>query len=85
MTNTLTQRECQVADLMMQGLSYTQIADELEISPNTVKTHRMLLYSKLGINSKRELFALNRPAPVTKTEQSPYVLIRAICGYETKV
>ena len=56
----LTPREQQVADLMMQGLSYTEIADELNLSPNTIKTHRMYLYSRLGINSKRELFALHK-------------------------
>ena len=57
----LTAREVQVADLTMQGLSYTEIADELELSPNTIKTYRQSLYAKLGINSRRELFAMNKP------------------------
>jgi len=64
LTKPLTLRERQVADLILQGLSYTEIAKELEISPNTIKTHRMLLYSKLEINSKRELFALMKASGI---------------------
>ena len=60
-TEHLTAREIQVAELTMQGLSYTEIADELELSPNTIKTYRQSLYAKLGINSRRELFAMNKP------------------------
>ena len=60
MSQQLSARELQVANLIMQGLSYTEIGEELALSPNTVKTHRMNLYLKLGINSRRELFALKR-------------------------
>jgi flagellar basal body-associated protein FliL len=36
-----------------QTETYTQIADELNLSPNTIKTYRTSLYLKLGINSRR--------------------------------
>jgi DNA-binding NarL/FixJ family response regulator len=52
----LSAREQEVAGLIMQGFTYTQIAGELYISPNTVKTHWTSIYTKLGISSKRELF-----------------------------
>ena len=54
----LTNKELQVAELSLQGYSYTEIAGALELQPNTVKWHQKNLYSKLQINSKRELFAL---------------------------
>jgi LuxR family maltose regulon positive regulatory protein len=57
MTEQLSTRELQVADFITQGYTYTQIADELCLSPNTVKTYRMNLYQKLKINTRRELFA----------------------------
>jgi len=56
----LTARELQVSDLITQGLSYTEIGEELTLSPHTVKTHYRSIYRKLGIHSKRELFALKR-------------------------
>jgi DNA-binding CsgD family transcriptional regulator len=52
----LTAREQEVAGLIMQGFTYTQIGKELCISPNTVKTHWTRIYTKLGINTRRELF-----------------------------
>jgi len=55
---TLTVRELQVSDLITNGLSYTEIGEELMLSPHTVKTHYRSIYRKLGIHSKRELFAL---------------------------
>jgi len=54
----LSTRELQVAELTLKGFSYTEIGEELELSPNTIKAYRKSLYSKLDINSKRQLFAL---------------------------
>jgi len=54
----LSTRELQVAELTLQGFSYTEIGKELKLSPNTIKAYRKSLYSKLYINSKRELFSL---------------------------
>jgi DNA-binding CsgD family transcriptional regulator len=53
---TLTARERETAELMLQGFSYTEIAKKLNIAPSTVISHRKTLYGKLGIDSKRELF-----------------------------
>jgi DNA-binding CsgD family transcriptional regulator len=52
----LSAREQEVAGLIMQGFTYTQIGKELYISPNTVKSHWTRIYTKLGINTRRELF-----------------------------
>ena len=54
----LSSKELRVAELTLRGYTYTEIADVLELQPNTVKWHQKNLYSKLHINSKRELFEL---------------------------
>lgn len=54
----LSFQELRIADLTLRGFSYTEIADTLELKPNTVKWYLKVLYSKLGISSKRELFDL---------------------------
>jgi len=56
--NGLTTQELRVAELSLRGFTYTEIAKTMELQPNTIKWHQKNLYSKLQINSKRELFAL---------------------------
>ncbi|MBK1732294.1 response regulator transcription factor [Thiococcus pfennigii] len=48
---TLTERERQVLDLLVQGLSNKQIARTLKIVVRTVETHRANLMRKLEANS----------------------------------
>ena len=52
---SLTEREKQVSDLVMQGLLNKQIALQLGISERTVEFHLNNIYSKLEINSRVEL------------------------------
>jgi DNA-binding NarL/FixJ family response regulator len=47
----LSEREAEVARLILDELSSTQIAERLFISFNTVETHRKRIYQKLGITS----------------------------------
>jgi DNA-binding CsgD family transcriptional regulator len=54
----LTERECQVAQLVLRGYSLKGAAELLGISPATVKLHRRNIYSKLDVNSQAELFSL---------------------------
>ena len=54
----LTERECQVAQLVLRGYSLKGAAEVLGISPATVKLHRRNIYSKLDVNSQAELFSL---------------------------
>ncbi|MDD1017115.1 helix-turn-helix domain-containing protein [Pseudomonas rubra] len=53
----LTERERQVAQMILRGHSVKSTAGELGISPETVRMHRKNLYLKLQINSQSELFA----------------------------
>ncbi|WP_315926605.1 helix-turn-helix transcriptional regulator [Mesorhizobium sp. SP-1A] len=57
-SSVLTERECEVANLILRGYSLKGAAERLGISPATVKLHRRNLYAKLDINSQTALFAL---------------------------
>ena len=51
----LSERESQVASLLLQGKTYRTIAGELYISENTVKYYVKNIYSKFNIQSRAEL------------------------------
>ena len=51
----LTAREREVLQLLAEGKSNRDIADELSISIKTVETHRANMMTKLGLSSKTEL------------------------------
>lgn len=51
----LSERESQVASLLLQGKTYRKIAGELYISENTVKYYVKNIYSKFNIQSRAEL------------------------------
>lgn len=57
----LTQREGDVLLLLRQGYGNGQIALELDIGIETVRTHARNVYRKMGVVSRRDLLAL--PAP----------------------
>ncbi|HNE18148.1 MAG TPA: response regulator transcription factor [Turneriella sp.] len=54
----LSDRETEILNLVALGMNYRAIADDLEISPNTVRVHIGHIYEKLAACSKVE--ALNR-------------------------
>lgn len=51
----LTPRERETAALTCLGYTNQQIADQMVISPNTVKTHIRNIYAKFDVNSKTDL------------------------------
>jgi DNA-binding CsgD family transcriptional regulator len=51
----LSRRECEVLELVVQGLRNKQIADTLDISGNTVKHHLRGLFAKMEVSSRAEL------------------------------
>lgn len=54
----LTQREIEVADLILQGRSAARIAEALGISEHTVVSHTRHIYDKLRVHGKQELIDL---------------------------
>ncbi len=53
----LTDREKEIAHLLLQGMTIKQVALELEIAFDTAKFHIKNLYKKLDIGGRTELFA----------------------------
>ena len=60
----LTPREAQVLELLQDGATNAEIAHELSIGIETVRTHARHIYRKLGIGSRRELSRLARQEPI---------------------
>lgn len=54
-SSDLSVREFQVADRIRAGLTTQQIASELLVSPHTVVTYIRHIYSKWGVNTRREV------------------------------
>lgn len=54
----LSERESQVAELLLHGKTYRAIAGELNISENTVKYYVKNIYTKFNIQSRAELIDL---------------------------
>jgi len=51
----LSLREQEVVELILKGKSYKMVADDLNISINTVRTYIKSIYKKLKVNSNVEL------------------------------
>src|SRR5919109_2354061 len=54
----LTPREREVLALLIKGLNNTVIAEQLVVSPATIKTHVSSILAKLGVASRTEAVAL---------------------------
>lgn len=67
----LTPREAQVLELLQDGATNAEIAHELSIGIETVRTHARHIYRKLGIGSRRELTRLARQDPVVVGGEPP--------------
>ncbi|HEY1540140.1 MAG TPA: response regulator transcription factor [Solirubrobacteraceae bacterium] len=58
--DVLTPREADVLGLLQLGRSNGEIAVELSVSIETVRTHARSVFRKLGVSSRRELSSLAR-------------------------
>jgi DNA-binding NarL/FixJ family response regulator len=52
--NVISGREAEVLTYYSKGLTYHQIADEMAISPSTVRKHIENIYKKLQVHNKME-------------------------------
>jgi DNA-binding NarL/FixJ family response regulator len=57
----LTRREAEVLPLLQQGRTNPQIAQQLGVGVETVRTHARNIYRKLGVSSRGELVAPRVP------------------------
>ena len=56
-TAVLSERECQVLALIVQGCSNQEIGEELGIARNTVKNHLRSILAKLGVRNRAQAAA----------------------------
>jgi len=56
----LTSRETDVLRLLAEGYSNGEIAEHLQVSPNTVRSHVQALLSKLEVNTRAKVVARAR-------------------------
>ncbi|HMM49363.1 MAG TPA: response regulator transcription factor [Miltoncostaeaceae bacterium] len=57
---TLSEREHEVLLLIARGLTTQEIADRLEVSPNTVKSHTRRLFAKMEAHNRVQALAVAR-------------------------
>ena len=60
----LTRRETEVLELLQRGMTNAQIAHELSIGTETVRTHARNIYRKLGVSTRRDLARVTTPQRV---------------------
>jgi DNA-binding CsgD family transcriptional regulator len=53
---SFTNREKEIMILLAQGLKYKEIAKNLGVSDNTLKSHMSNIYDKMGAGSRDEIF-----------------------------
>ena len=53
----LSERECEVLALVVEGFTNHRIGDELGIARNTVKNHLRSIYAKLNVNNRTQAAA----------------------------
>ncbi|WP_460444148.1 LuxR C-terminal-related transcriptional regulator, partial [Amycolatopsis cihanbeyliensis] len=63
----LSERELQVAELVVAGLTYKQVGDRLFISAKTVEHHMARMRQRLGAASRGELLSRLRSALEDRT------------------
>ncbi len=71
MLDSLTKREQEILYLITQGLSNKQIAEELYLSPGTIKTHSHNIYSKLGVSSRTQALIKAEELGILSEADSP--------------
>jgi len=67
----LTEREREIVALVATGLSNTEIAEQLTLSPLTVKTHANHAMTKLGARDRAQLVVLAYQAGLTSDLDRP--------------
>ena len=60
----LTAREAEVLQLLQDGMTNAQIAHQLSVGIETVRTHARNIYRKLGISTRRDVARFVRQPPV---------------------
>lgn len=63
----LTPREAEIVEQVSSGASTRQVAQQLAISPHTVRNHLKVIFRKLQVHSRGELINRVRASPLPRT------------------
>lgn len=79
--SALTEREIEVLRALVEGLSARDIADQLDVAVNTVRTHTHRVFRKLGVHGRLEAVRIARaeglvPHAETAASSRPVRLVR---------
>lgn len=74
-SSCLTERELQIVRLAAKGYTNPEIALELSVSINTIKTHLRKIYEKLAVSNRVELAAIAPAFENRLSEDSPRYLV----------
>jgi DNA-binding NarL/FixJ family response regulator len=82
LTVRFTRRERLILRLLCEGFGPKEIADELEISPNTAHTHLRSLCSHAGVTGDRQLiiYVWQHPQATSPGACCPRGIHRVHCG-----
>jgi DNA-binding NarL/FixJ family response regulator len=64
---SLTPRELEVLSYLVQGVSRREVAENMHLSANTIRSHMQNLMAKLGVHTTLEAVALARRAQINGT------------------
>ena len=76
----LSDAERRVLDLLLDGLSVSQVARELWLSPNTVKTHRRNIYRKLGARTREEMVERAAEAGIPSRRRAMFTRVNDVAA-----
>ena len=82
----LTEREQQIRTLVADGLTNDDIASRLHISSRTVESHLRMLFRKLGVSRRDDVFRTDlTPQPLDGPTAEVEELQRQLHSYETAI
>lgn len=56
----LSNREIEVANLILNGNDNIRVAEKMNISPSTVSTYKLRIYEKFGVTNQNEFYELSK-------------------------
>jgi DNA-binding CsgD family transcriptional regulator len=69
--DSLSPREMEVCQLLIDGLAVKEVAARCNVSPKTAECHTRNLYKKLGVRSRVELVKRFVDDPVVEVREAP--------------